>query len=147
MEIGFIPTVLGSNSAVLKINSSDASNPVVEVQLNAQGVLAPLSPSSQATNILVLFDESVKLGTLEWATTEHGKRSPHNNLHLKLLRNMIKAAGGSIEQGKYEQACKQLKQIQKYFDSQNKSSDRVKGAATLELAGKIQQLIQSLGCK
>jgi hypothetical protein len=145
MEIRFTPTVLGSNSAVLQINSSDASNPVVEVQLNAQGALAPLSPSSLAANILVLFDESVKLRTLDWAT--RNKRPSYNISHLRLLRSMIKAAGGSIEQGKYEQACTQLTQIQKYFDSNNKSSDRVKGAATVELAGKIQQLMQSLGCK
>jgi hypothetical protein len=61
---------------------------------------------------------------------------------------MIQAATSSIEHKRYQQlACWQLKCIYSYCDGQAKPNDLVTGEAVPELAGMIQQLMQTLGCK
>jgi hypothetical protein len=141
METTYSPTGYGNNSAVLQINSSDTSNPVVQVPLNAKGVLKYLTPTSQITNILALFDKYVKEGSLQWA----GKNPSRPDYHLNILRNMVTSAQSSINRGKYTTACKQLTKIQKYFISTSPS--HVEGTGADNLAEAIPNLKQTLGCK
>ncbi|MGA2678938.1 MAG: cellulase family glycosylhydrolase [Sedimentisphaerales bacterium] len=143
METAYSPTAYGNNSAVLQINSSDASTPVVQIPLSAKGVLSSLTPSSQITGILALFDEYVKEGSLQWVS----KNSSRPDYHLNILRNMIQSAQSSINRGKSTLACRQLTKVQKYFNSTNTSSDHVEGAGTVNMADAIQKLMQTLGCK
>ncbi len=143
METAYSPTAYGNNSAVLQINSSDASNPVVQIPLSAKGVLSSLTPSSQITNILAFFDEYVKEGSLQWVS----KNSSRPDYHLNILRNMVSSAKSSITRGKYTTACRQLTKIQKYFNNTNTSSDHVEGTGAVNLADAIQKLMQTLGCK
>ena len=74
LDIAYTPTKLGSNSAVLAINSNAANNSLVEVNLSAEGVLSLLTPSEQIADILAFFDESVSQGTLQWAKQGKGKK-------------------------------------------------------------------------
>lgn len=147
LDITYTPTILGDNSAVLQISSNDADKPVVEVQLSATGILRPPTPSEQIANILTFFDESVKQGKLQGMWYGCSKWTYHDDFQLKLLRYMIKAASYSIEHGWNQQACHQLKYIYRCCDGQKMPPDLVKGAAVEELAGMIQQLMQTLGCK
>jgi hypothetical protein len=148
LEITYIPTILGNNSAILQINSNDADKPVVEVQLNATGILRPLTPSEQIANILTFFDESVKQGKLQGTSDKHEKCKLNVDYQLRTMRDMIQAATSSIEHKRYQQlACWQLKCIYSYCDGQAKPNDLVTGEAVPELAGMIQQLMQTLGCK
>ena len=142
METAYSPTVYGNNSAVLQINSSDTSNPVVQIPLSAKGVLSSLTPSSQITSILAFFDEYVKEGSLQWVS----KNSSRPDYHLNILRNMVQSAQSSINRGKYTLACRQLTKVQKYFNSTNTSSDHVEGTGVVNLADAIQKLMQALGC-
>ena len=139
----YSPTVFGNNSAVLQINSSDVDNPTIEIPLIAKGILPSLTPSLRIANILALFDKYVKDGSLQWVS----KNSSRPDYHLNILKNMIQSAKSSIDRGKYTTACGQLTEIQKYFDSTNKSSDHVEGTGAVNLADAIQKLMQALGCK
>jgi hypothetical protein len=145
MEVTYTPTILGNNSAVLKINSNDADEPVVEVQLSAVGIPPP--PSEQISNILAFFDESVEQGTLQGVLYGCGKGPPHADFQLKILRCMIQAASNSIERERYRQACEQLRHIYKCCDGQCKPPDLVTGDAVPELASMIQQLMRTLDCE
>jgi len=147
LDIAYAPTILGNNAAILVINSNDTSNPLVEVKLNAKGVLTLLSPSTQAANIMVFFDESVEQGTLQWAPPGNGHPPSFARPFQKIMRSMIEAAAKSIEQGKYEQACSQLNKIKKYFDGQNNPPENITGPAAQQMVGKLQLLMQTLGCK
>ncbi len=142
VEITYTPTVLGRNSAVLKITSDDPDEPVVEVQLSAVGVEIPPPPSEQIANILAFFDTSVDDGTL-------AGDGPVNSAEKRLnaLRNMLEAAGDLIENDLFEVACQQLIDIYKKTDGQPKPPDFVKGDAAPELASMIVELRGSLGCE
>jgi endoglucanase len=147
LEITYTPTILGNNSAVLQISSNDADKPVVEVPLSATGVLTLLTPAQQIAAILAFFDNSVEQGKLQGMWYGCSKWRYYDDFQLKLLRCMIKAASYSIERGWNRQACDQLKYIYGCCDGQKMPPDLVKGAAVEELAGMIQQLMQTLGCK
>ena len=142
VEITYTPTVLGYNSAVLKITSDDPDEPVVEVRLSAAGVEIPVPPSEQIANILVFFDTSMGVGSLVGD-------GPANSAEKRLnaLRNMIEAAGDLIENELSEEACQQLLDVYSRMDGQPKPPDFVKGEAVPELASMLQDLMTSLGCE
>lgn len=148
LQVSFIPTIPGQNSAVLKIYSNDPDEQVVEVQLNATGVLVPPPPSEQIAAILAFFDEGVEDGTIQ--SIKHGfgncRDKQQNDVNLKLLRSMLKAAGCSIERQKYHQACDFLRQASLRCDGKNMPPDFVKGDAVPELANMIEVLRQTI-CK
>ncbi|MFH1370055.1 MAG: cellulase family glycosylhydrolase [Planctomycetota bacterium] len=147
LEISYTPTILGQNSAVLKIYSNDADEPVVEVQLSATGVLIPPSPSQQIADILAFFDEAVEQETIQGTWHGCGGWMNHNDFQVKLMRYMIKTAGFLIEREKYHQACNILRQIHRNCDGQKNPPDTLKGPAVSELANKIEVLMQTLDCK
>jgi len=142
VEIAYTPTVLGYNSAVLKITSDDPDEPVVEVYLSAVGIQIQLPPSEQIANILAFFDTSVDDGTLVGD-------GPGNSAEKRLnaLRNMIEAAGDLIENEMFEEACQQLLDVYRRMDGQPKPPDFVTGEAVTELATMIQELMTTLGCE
>lgn len=142
VEITYTPTVIGDNSAVLKITSNDPDEPVVEVQLSAAGVEIPPPPSEQIANILAFFDTSVNDGSLVGD-------GPGNSAEKRLnaLRNMVEAAGDLIDNELSEEACQQLLDVYRRMDDQPKPPDFVTGEAVPELASKIQDLMTSLGCE
>lgn len=141
VEITYTPSVLGYNSAVLKITSDDPDEPVVEVQLSAVGIEIPLPPLEQIANILAFFDTSVDDGTLLGD-------GPGNSAEKRLnaLRNMIEASGDLIENELFEEACQQLLDAYRRMDGQPKPPDFVTGEAVTELATMIQELMTTLGC-
>jgi len=142
VEITYTPTVLGYNSAVLKIASDDPDEPVVEVALGAVGIEIPLPPSEQIANILAFFDTSVEEGTL---AGDGPSKSAEKRLNA--LRNMLNAAGDLIEHELFQEACQQLLDAYKKTDGQLRPPDFVKGEAAPELANMIQALRTSLGCE
>jgi hypothetical protein len=146
LEITYTPTILGLNSAVLKINSNDADEPVVEVLLSATGVLIPPSPSEQIADILAFFDEAVEQETIQDVWHGSNRWPFNNNFHLKIIKNMLNAAKYSIEHQRYQQACNMLSQIYRSCDGQKNPPDTIKGPAVPELAGMIQTLMQTLDC-
>ena len=137
VEIRYAPTVIGYNSAVLKITSDDPDESIVEVQLSAVGIkITPIA------NIIAFFDTSVDKGTI--VGDGQGKSSQKR---LNALRNMIEAAGDLIEDKLFEEACQQLLDVFKRIDGQPKPPDFVTGKAVPELASMVQDLMVSLGCK
>jgi len=142
VEITYMPSALGHNSAILKINSDDPDQPVVEVTLAAVGIEIPSPPSEQIANILAFFDASVEEGTLLGD-------GPGNSAEKRLnaLRNMIEAAGDLIERELPEEACQQLLDACRRMDGQPAPPDFVKGEALPELMGMIQKLMTTLGCE
>jgi hypothetical protein len=147
LEISYTPTIIGQNSAVLKIYSNDADEPVVEVQLSATGVLIPPSPSEQIADILAFFDEAVEQGTIQSMWHGCGGWLKHNDFQLKILRCMLNVVKVSIEREKYEQACKMLRHVYLCCDGENRPPDTIKGDAVPEFAGMIEVLMQTLNCK
>ena len=59
---------------------------------------------------------------------------------------MIEAAGDLIDDGAYEDACRQFLDAYKRCDGLARPPDFVSGSAALELAEMILDLIASLGC-
>ncbi|MBA7476547.1 hypothetical protein ES707_11934 [subsurface metagenome] len=140
-EITFIPSEVGSFSAILQITSDDPDEPLVEVTLSGTGVYAGLPPSEQIAKILDFFESSVDNDSL--VGDGPGKSAEHR---LNALRNMLEAAGNYIEQGSMGKACQQLLNAYHKIDGQSKPPDFVTGDATPHLASLIQDLIDTLWC-
>ena len=66
---------------------------------------------------------------------------------LNALRNMLEAAAELIDAGLYGLACEQLWDAYGKCDGDPRPPDFVSGAARAELAGMIQDVIDSLGCE
>jgi hypothetical protein len=147
LQVTYTPTVLGYNSAVLKINSNDADEPVVEVLLSATGVLIPPSPSEQIANILAFFNEAVEEGTIQSVSPNFNKCTNRNDSQLQLIRCMINAVRLSIERQKFHQACNMLRQIYQSCDGNRMPPDTIRGEAVPEFANMIQVLMQTLDCR
>ncbi len=147
VEITYTPLILGYNFAVLRIFSNDPDEPIVEVQLSATGVTVPVSPLEQIEDILEFFDECVTEGTIEGMFHRCDKWQNHNDFQLKIFRYMITKAKWAIEREWDEYACRQLRQIYLRCDGQYMPIDFVKGDSVDELAGKVEALMQTLGCR
>lgn len=147
LQVTYTPTVLGYNSAVLKINSNDADEPVVEVLLSATGVLIPPPPSEQIADILAFFDEAVEQGTIQDVSRGSCGRMLQNDFHLRIIRCMLNAVRLSIERQKYRQACNMLRQIYLSCDGNRMPPDTIRGEAVPEFANMIQVLMQTLDCR
>jgi PKD repeat protein len=139
--ITFTPIAEGYVSAVLQIASDDDINPLIEVALGGVGVYEELPPEGQIAAILAFFDASVEAGTL----TGDGPGNSADNRR-NALRNMIEASGDLIEDGLYEDACRQLAVVLKKCDGQPSPPDFVAGEAVEVLKGMIEVLRTTLGC-
>jgi len=140
VEVTFAPSSTGYVSATLQIVSNDSSSPTVSVSLGGTGVASEPPPASVA-DILAFFDASVANGTL--AGSGPGKSADGRR---RALRNMIEAAGDLIDDGAYEDACRQLLDVYKGCDGLARPPDFVSGSAAPDLAVMILDLIASLGC-
>ena len=140
VEVTFAPSSAGYASAIIEIESNDSSNSTVSVSLGGVGVgYAP--PPASVADILAFFDSSVADGTL--VGNGPGKSADRRR---RALRNMIEAAGDLIDDGAYEDTCRQLLDAYKRCDGLARPPDFVSGSAAPELAGMILELIGSLGC-
>lgn len=146
IEITYTPEIIGQNWATLKIFSNDADEPVVEVPLNATGVLVPPSPTEQIADILAFFNEAVEQGTIQSTWHRHGGWLNHNDFRLKLMKCMIKKIASYIEREKYHSACNLLRHIYRSCDDRPTPPDTLKGDAVPEFAGMIEELMQTLDC-
>jgi TolB protein len=138
IPVTFAPTVAGAASSSLFI-ATDAGT--VEVPLSGTGVYVTPPPQQQIADILAFFDASVTAGTLVGSgngNSASGRR--------KALRNMIEAAGDLIQQGRIEDACRQLADAANRTDGAERPPDFVEGPAAAELRVRIELLRSTLGC-
>lgn len=138
IPVTFAPLSAGAASNSLRI-TTDAGT--VDVPLSGTGVNVTLPPQQQIAEILAFFDASVAAGTLVGSgngNSADGRR--------KALRNMIKAAGDLIQQGRIEDACQQLADASNRTDGAPQPPDFVEGTAAAELEQRIQALRSTLGC-
>ena len=139
IEITFTPTTEGYVSTTLLIESNDADEPLVGVELGGVGVIVEIPPEQQIQNILDFFNQSVSDGTL----VGYGPgNSPEKRLNA--LRNMIKAAGDLINAECYAQAIEQLESINKKTDGERRPPDFVVGEAIPTLNQMVKALIEDL---
>jgi hypothetical protein len=90
---------------------------------------------------LAFFDASVADGTLVGSgpgNSADGRR--------RALRNMILLAGDLIEEGRYTEACQQLRDAYGKCDGDPKPPDFVTGEAADDLADMILMVMDALGC-
>jgi hypothetical protein len=139
IETTFAPTTEAYVSATLLIESDDADEPLVGVELSGTGVLVEIPPEEQIQNILDCFDQSVSDGTL----LGYGPgNSPEKRLNA--LRNMICAASDLINAGYYAQAIEQLESVDKKTDGATRPPDFVVGEAVPVLNQMVKDLIIDL---
>jgi hypothetical protein len=136
--ITFTPTVIGPATATLTINWFNGEAGTAYVELTGTGVESSGEPVS-VQDILDFFDQSVADGTL----VGDGPGSSADG-RLKALRNKIKAAGDTIDDG--GDACEQLLDIYHHCDGFPRPPEFVDGSATAELIEKILLLMADLGC-
>jgi beta propeller repeat protein len=138
IPVTFAPAVAGPATNTLVI-TTDAGT--VEVPLSGTGVSVAPPPQQQIAEILAFFDASVAAGTLVGSgngNSASGRR--------KALRNMIEAAGDLIQQGRIEDACRQLADAANRTDGAERPPDFVEGPAAAELRVRIELLRSTLGC-
>jgi beta propeller repeat protein len=138
IPVTFAPAVAGPATNTLVI-TTDAGT--VEVPLSGTGVSVAPPPQQQIAEILAFFDASVAAGTLIGSgsgNSANGRR--------KALRNMIEAAGDLIQQGRIEDACRQLADAANRTDGAERPPDFVEGPAAAELRVRIELLRSTLGC-
>jgi hypothetical protein len=138
IPVTFAPTAAGPATNTLVI-TTDAGT--VEVPLSGTGVSVAPPPQQQIAEILAFFDASVAAGTL----TGSGSGNSANGRR-KALRNMIEAAGDLIQQGRIEDACRQLADAANRTDGAERPPDFVEGPAAAELRLRIELLRSTLGC-
>lgn len=139
IETTFTPTTEGYVSTTLLIESNDADEPLVGVELSGAGVVVEIPPAQQIQNILDFFNQSVSDGTL----VGYGPgNSPEKRLNA--LRNMINAAGDLINDECYAQAIEQLESIDKKTDGEQRPPDFVVGEAVPVLNQMVKNLIADL---
>ena len=138
INVGFMPTVAGAASNTLHIVTSASP---VDVPMSGTGVNSSPPPLQQISDILAFYDDAVQHGTL--IGTGPGQSATGR---LGALRNMIKAAGDLIQQGKIGEACQQLKDAINRTDGNPTPPDFVTGSAAPQLMQKLQSVRTTLGC-
>jgi beta propeller repeat protein len=141
LPLAFTPTSPGFVTATLSIMSDDPDEGLMNVALSGAGVQAPTPPQQQIAEILVFFDESVANGTLLGNGPGNSAQGRRN-----ALRNMLRATSDLIENGSVNAACQQLLDAYRRTDGLPQPPDFVGGTAATELARRIRELRQSLGC-
>jgi hypothetical protein len=138
-------TVENSETVQLAISSNAAytigspSNAAVTIIDNDE--VAQSDPfEDMMADTLRFFNQSVANGSLVGVGKGKGKKE------LNSLKNMLETALALIQNGSYEQACVQLSDALSRCDGYNDPPDYVSGNATAELAGRIQDVINVLGC-
>lgn len=154
--------VIDQNEGLVIVDVSDPYNPVhvysypteasrvevsedlVFVSTGTEGkvlILELASPAEQIQEILDFVYDSVIVGTIVGVGS--GK-SAENKLNAFI--NMLEEARSLIEAELFCQACLQLQDIYKKCDGQSSPPDSVAGPAAIELAERIENLMESLSC-
>lgn len=141
VPLAFTPTTAGFVTATLSVRSDDLDESLVNVALSGAGVQAPTPPQQQIAEILAFFDQSVANGSL--AGNGPGGSAQGR---LNALRNMLRATSDLIDNGAIKAACQQLLDAYRRTDGVPQPPDFVRGTAAAELAQRIRELRQSLGC-
>ncbi len=143
VTVTFTPSGLGSREAFLYIFSNDSIDPpgmYAFIPLTGWGVDAT-DTSEMMADLLAFFNASVTGGTLT------GSGPGGSALHrLKAFKNMLKASSDLIEAGEYTLACTQLQDALNRTDGLAPPPDFVSGASMDELASKITEIRNALGC-
>jgi hypothetical protein len=137
--VTFSPSDLGDASATLAIEWTNGISGTDYVELTGVGVDVSGDPTS-IQDILDFFDQSVANGSLIGngpGNSADGRR--------KALRNKIKAAGDTIEDG--GDACEQLLDVYHRCDGLPRPPEFVAGPSAPTLAGMILDLMADLGCE
>ncbi|MDT7041204.1 choice-of-anchor D domain-containing protein [Candidatus Nitronereus thalassa] len=142
VEVTFTPSSEGAAADSLDITSDDPDESLVSVAISGTGIVTEVPPEEQIANILEFIDTAVSEGTL--AGSGNGNSAENR---LNALINMIEAAGDLIEQGQIVEACDQLASAYKKTDGLPKPPDFVEGESAAELATRIQDLRNDLGCE
>lgn len=139
VELTFTPDQTGDAFAILQIVSDDPDEGLVEATFGATGVVTEVPPLEQIAEVLDFIDAAVQEGTL---TGQGSGRSAENKLNA--LINMIEATGDLIQDGLFLDAYEQLYAIYKKCDGQSPPPDFVVGESVLELAERIEILMDGL---
>jgi uncharacterized delta-60 repeat protein len=139
IEITYTPTTEGYVSTTLLIESNDADEPLVGVELGGVGVVVEIPPEQQIQDILDFFDQSVSDGTL----VGYGP-GPCSARRLRALRCMIKSAGVLIKCEYYGWATMILRAVDKKTDGEPRPPDFVAGEAVPTLNQMVKDLIEDL---
>ena len=138
IPVTFAPTGAGAATKALQIVTNAGT---LFVLLSGTGVSVAPPPHEQIADILAFFDASVSDGTLVGSgngNSANGRRGA--------LRNMLRAAGDLIRQGRIADACQQLADAANRTDGAPQPPDFVAGTAAAELLQRIQTLRSTLGC-
>ena len=139
LQLTFTPTVVGAVSATLSVGSNDPDGAGSTVAIVGEGVPEDDDPVAMIADLLAFYDTSLADGTL----VPQGNGNSAAN-RAQALRNMLETASDLIENG--ESACDQLEAALAKTDGDPKPPDFVAGANAPELAQRIQDLLDSLGC-
>lgn len=145
LDVIFTPLSLGEQNAYLYIRSNDTYPPpgvIIFISFVGTGVNAP-SPEEQIENIQEFFDDAVTSGELVGV----GARETAAAGKLNALENMLEQAEYFIDSGFILKACDQLNSIYRKTDGAPLPRDFVSGSAAAELAAKVLELMESLGCE
>lgn len=137
--VTFTPDALGPAAATLAIDWMNGESGIEYVELTGVGVGVSGNPVT-VQDILDFFDQSVADGSL----VGNGPGNSANG-RKKALRNKIKAAGDTLEDG--GDACNELLGAYQRCDGLPRPPEFVAGPATQTLAGMILTLMGDLGCE
>jgi beta propeller repeat protein len=142
VQINYTSSDVGSDSGSLVVASNDPDEAEIQVSLAGEGIETTPPPDKQIKTIVDFFDYSVGYGTLPG----DGPNPKSAENRRGALRNMLEAVGDLIAAGDVDGACDQLIAAYKKCDGDPRPPDFVAGPAAPELADKIMELIDSLGC-
>ena len=142
VQIDYTSSDVGSDSGSLVVASNDPDEAEIQVSLAGEGIETTPPPDKQIKTIVDFFDYSVGNGTLPG----DGPNPKSAENRRGALRNMLEAVGDLIAAGDVDGACDQLIAAYKKCDGDPRPPDFVAGSAAPELADKIMELIDSLGC-
>ncbi|MFX0194664.1 MAG: hypothetical protein ACFFCW_00980 [Candidatus Hodarchaeota archaeon] len=103
--------------------------------------IPPPTPAEQIQEILDFVDDSIIAGIL--VGVGPGKSADNR---LKVVVNMLEEVQSLIEAELFSEACIQLQDVYKKCDGQSPPPDTITGSATIELAERIESLLDSLSC-
>jgi hypothetical protein len=140
IAVSFTPSADGAATGVLRIMSTDFSNPALEVMLTGTGGVTDISPSDQIRDILDFMTTSVATETLIGA----GPNAKSAANRLRALSKMVAGSVGLIDRGAFDEVRDKLNAVLRKVDGSSRPSDFASGSAASELASKISALIADL---
>jgi hypothetical protein len=148
IEIGYRPSSVGTCTDTLRIyngnpfpsNMTVSGTGVMPEQEEPDTVDVTSQLLAQIAEIKTFMEESLDKGSLEVA----GKGREESQGRLKAFNKMLVVTAHMIENGRLQAAQNKLRAIYKKTDGKPSPQDFFKGGATVELAARIEALIDSL---